>query len=509
MLPWIALDTGRQQQLHQYHYGDIVVKGDVRSYVPDQTASFVGGVTATFGPDVLTSEHLDLLLAPDQLRGVAGGNVLLIDPDATIKASNLEFSWNPQNRYARATNVEMHIAGATIKAEMADMLPNRWTLTNAYFTTSHDKIPIYSVKGKTITIYPGQYAKIDRPDLSILGHHIFTWPSQTFSLNPNASGIRPPNPEYRQGSGLGVNWTSGLLLDPRMTLEGHADAYPGSRPGDGIQLTQSFVAPERNATLLAPRSELSQRFEFGYFESLEAKAPSDESGYLAQPRQSLSASSNFNAGVTGRGSTDETFSLPSELTYEVSGKAGKQIEGISDFRVETIQRLGQATLERGLWQGSLELPRLHLSPELYVISRADAAYFQGDTPFGWGRLTEGLILEPNKALRLAVAGVGAFQGGTPQYNIDPLYTKTGMAFRGDYKLGPRTFSYMTRWDEHLFWFDREFTFTQAMGAFEAYVIYRRYPGDYRYGVRLRLDQFEDLLKRRRFQRPSQADSDSP
>ena len=227
--------------------------------------------------------------------------------------------------------------------------------------------------------------------------------------------------------------------------------------------------------------------------------PRDELNYLQQPRNALSAQSTFNAGVSGRGRDNEFFSVPASLSYERGGRASSGAY-LSEVRVETIDSYRQPYVTRGEWFNSFELPPVKLGEGLYNMARIDSGLYQSNRAFGWLRGTESLVYKPSSALTF---GAGVFVGtqwGSPDFDIDPLDYKNGVVLRADYVLGPRRLSYLTRYDTHLGWFDHEYVFTQAVGPLQAFLIYRRYPGDSHFGVTLRIDQLQDLLTRRAWRR---------
>jgi hypothetical protein len=341
-----------------------------------------------------------------------------------------------------------------------------------------------------------------RPSLSLFGAHILTWPRQTFNLDPRATGLRLPNLEYRSGT-VGLNWVAGTLVDHHSTVEWHGDAFRGSYPGAGIEYNRSFIPANQAVGLITPRTELNQRFDFGYFDTVLVKTPGAEIDAVDRPRNTVAVQTDFNAGVSGRGAPNETFSFPVEFNYERSGRVGS-LGNLSDFRLETIRDVRQATKTRGEYESSWELPSKRLGRNVFTLSRVDGEAIGGDHAFGWARLSGGLVFQPVRWLTLSAGAMAAAETGTPDFDIDPLVYRNGAFGRADYELGPRRLSLMTRYDSRLGWFDDEVLFTQAMGTLEAYLVYRKYPSDLRYGVLLRINQIADVLKRRNFSRTSDA-----
>jgi hypothetical protein len=67
-------------------------------------------------------------------------------------------------------------------------------------------------------------------------------------------------------------------------------------------------------------------------------------------------------------------------------------------------------------------------------------------------------------------------------------------------LGPTKFSYMSKYDPKLGWYDREYMVSQVAGCVEMFILSRKHPSDYNLGFRFRLDEFYDVLRRRNFNR---------
>src|SRR5688572_13541510 len=96
----------------------------VKANLPEQTVTYADGVKAIYGVTTVRADRLVIYLASNELeapvlavlgtanlvpgmhvpteeielnlatrRGVASGNVLLTDPDGTVRAERLEFNW--------------------------------------------------------------------------------------------------------------------------------------------------------------------------------------------------------------------------------------------------------------------------------------------------------------------------------------------------------------------------------------------------------------------------------
>jgi hypothetical protein len=480
---------------------DLVITSRSRTIDPNRQILIVeGDVTATYAGEVITADKIEIHFAPDQRRGIASGHVQLTDPDGKVTATQIEFSWKPSNRYAKADGVVAVVAGSTISAKSLELTQKLWTFTDFAFTNDRARVPIYKVSGKTMTIVPKKSARVVRPTVSIFGHKIVTWPVQRYTLDPAATGIHPPIPTYHDG-GLGVSWHAGQLVAPETTAEVHFDTFRGELPGSGIQLTHSFLPDSLATRPIAPRTELYQRFDYGYFENLQVGSPQAELDLLSSPRNAITILNNNNSAAIGRGVPGEEFTFPVEAGYENGGPIGS-FGYFTDLRVESIRKVGdEKNLTRSEAEGSLEFPSYTVNQNTQFISRADAEIFRSNQSFGWGRLSGGLAYTPSKGLSLGVGLAGAFQSGKPDYDIDPLAYTNGAMARADYNLGPHEFGVLFHYDVRRGLFDKEFLLGQVMGPFQAYVLYRQYPGDTHFGFTLRLDPLFDALRRRRLPTP--------
>jgi len=476
---------------------DLIVTSEVVNFDPATgIGTFSRGVVAQYGPTTVRAERL--VIDRNNRTAEAAGNVRLEDPDATLTADNLKFSWDPTNRTGEADNIQALIANVSISARRAELTPELWTFYDVAGSSCRNDPPLYQIRSRKLTIRPGQTGRAERPTLYLFGRKIVTVPDRSFNLNPRTEGFNIPSFSYRRGQGLGVAWNSGFLLDPRTNLNAIAGAFPGSKPGLGLNVTRTLLPTERITTFLTPESEFGERFRAGYLDNVEILRPDQEYRFYRTPQKSISLGSNFNSGVTDRGG-DVTFSKPLEAIYEQGGEQ-RGFGYTGQARLQTISRASEATLARAVFRGTLSLPTFQIAPRVQSLVRLDAQAFIGGRQFGWTRALIGATYQPVPQVTLAA---GAFLGqevGTAEYDIDRLVAKSGFALRGDLNLGPTKVSYLTKWDRQLGFFDREYRISQVVGCLEPFILYRQRPSTYNIGVRFRLDEFYDLLRRREFRR---------
>jgi lipopolysaccharide export system protein LptA len=477
---------------------DLVVSSESSHFDPlTQTFTFSRGVVATYGVTTVRADRLVIHNASGDQNGEAVGHVQLEDPDVNMTAENLRFSWKPEARTGHAENAVIHIANVTLRVKRAEIKPEQWDLYDVSGTACRNDPPFIEARTRHLVVHPGKSGKAVRPTLYVLGNRIVSLPDRSFNLNPKTEGFNLPALSYRRGAGLGISFQSGFLLTPQTNLAVSAGVFPGSLPGYGATLTRSLLPEERVNNIVTPASELGERFRTGYLENIQVTSPDQERRSLRNEKRSIAVSSVWNQGSVARG-TRVSYSKPLEGVYEVGG-AADDIGFIGQARMQTIRANNGPIHTRLLLSGTAGITPRPIAANLDLVGRVDTSLFLG-TNFGWVRGSAGLVYHPVPQVALAGGAFLSQEFGSTIFEVDRLYAKNGFVFRADFNLGPTKFSYMQKWDQTLGWFDREYTASQVVGCLEPFVLYRKYPNDYNFGVRFRLDEFYDVLRRRDFRR---------
>lgn len=471
---------------------------------PTDTYTFTGDVVATYGIEKVQADTLVVHMTDRSAK--ASGNVRFDDPDGNLTADSLSFDWTPGKSHGTAENFVAHLANVTLRAARAEISPNKYELFDVSGTSCRRDPPLFALKTRHLILYPESYGKAERPSVDILGHRILSLPDRTFNLNPRTEGFNPPSISYRKGNGLGVSFRSGFLLSQRTDVVTTFSSYPGALPSYGVVYTQSLLPAEKIAHIVTPRSELSERFSFGYLENILVEHPEDETSFLRRTRKSLGFDSLWNQSSTGRGDPAH-YTKPLEGVFETGGISGP-VGYYGQARLQSIRRNGEDINTRLVLAGSAGPQSRLIGKNLSTLARVDTSLFVGPN-YGWMRGMAGVVYRPITQFTASAGGYASTQFGDSQYAIDPLFSRNGMVFRGDLNLGPTKFSYMSKWDHTLGWFDREYTASQVVGCLEPFVVYRGNPSTYNIGIRFRLDDFYDLLRRRDFRRGSGSNTISP
>jgi lipopolysaccharide export system protein LptA len=478
---------------------DLVVTSETNRYDPvTDVFTFERGVVARYGPTTVRAERL---VVDRRLRKAqATGNVRVEDPEAELSADNLDFSWDPLKRTGHAENVRARLANVNISAREANISPERWELLDVAGSSCGQRTPLYQIRTRRLVVTPGRSGRAERPNVYLLGRRILTLPDRSFSLDPRTQGFQFPAISYRRDGQVGVSWNSGFLVNSQTNLALNFSTFPNVRPGYGIIATRTFLPAEKSTDIVTPSSEFSERFRYGFLENIQVRNPDQERRFLRTNRKAVSIASQFNQGVVGR-RIDLSFSKPLEVVGELGGAFRGDGGYLTQARLQAIQRGGESVNTRAVLIGSALLPSYSIAPGLNTLVRLDTTSFVGDDLFGWVRGLVGVTYKPLRQVTLSGGAVLAGEFGTATYReIDPLYAKDGYVMRADVDLGTTRVGYMQKWDRRLGMYDREYYASQAIGCLEPFVLYRKYPGEYQLGLRFRLDEFYDLLRRREFKR---------
>ncbi|CAN5661218.1 hypothetical protein BH11ARM2_BH11ARM2_16790 [soil metagenome] len=458
--------------------------------------SYENGVIVDYGPTKLTAERVSGNAR--QKTAKASGNVLIVDPEGTIQATDVDLKWAEGSRRATARDVHIQIAGARLQAKSAELTDALWVFSDIDGTTCRNNTPLYSIHSPRLEIVPGKSGRVIHPRVSLFGKSLLTLPTQKFNLDSRVKGIRFPNIAYRRDQGLGVAWSGQFLLNEQTAGGFDFGAFRGGYPTYSLGVSKSYVPAEKTTALITPRDDLGDRFNLGYFDDIELDNPETGYGLLSNRRSTLALLSQFNRGAS-IGPSYLSYSKPVEFVYEGGGNV-RGLGTLGQIRVQNIRNQDSRAVNRVSLGGTALSRVIPVGRGIGALGTLDAQGWLGGNNHGWARGSAGLVYQPARELTLGAAGFYGKEVGQTDFPADSLYTQTGYSLRADLKLGGFRGRYMVRYDTRLKWFDREYSVNQVFGCLEAFLIYRQYPQNYQIGVTLRVDQFVGVLTRRKFER---------
>jgi hypothetical protein len=455
------------------------------------TLSYTNGATVTYGVTTLTADTVTVDLAA--MRGVAKGHVHVTDPDVTIDAEELDFTWKNKQQFGHIGAFSGLFEGLSIRAASADLSPGKVILTDIEARPASSP-GLYRLESKRLTFIAGKYIQIKNPHLRVLGVDIPWHKTMTFNQDPRVSGVSLPAFSYSNGS-YGVNYSPSQLIEPQTSFQMWADIFKGSDPHYGVELAHTYLNPSiPNQGKIVPTSDLDARFGYGYFDNVKIVSPRVEFQTERLLRDSIAFDTDVNQGSTDRLPGGNITKL-GEVVYENGGPLGSLAQA-SDLRLQTAKEEYQSSFTtRFIANTSIGLPPMRLLPDLDSVIRFDAQGFASDRLFGWARAQFGLAVNPVKPITLSAAYVTAAEEGTPDLTTDELYNNGAWCFRGDAYFGSIRASYLLRYYLNGIFFDNEYEISQVVGALRVSVLYRTFPSDFRFGVTFRLDEIIATLKK--------------
>lgn len=454
---------------------------------------FTKGVTADYGLTKVESDELEIHEEATGSFALAKGHVRLTDPVGELEGNEVRFSWVQQVGYAENVRIVADSIQASVRH--IDLQPQKWILTDVQATGFTNRVPLLNLKSPKVEIVPGKSVVTRKPKLGLLGYFVGPFPDAHSSLTSTSTGLRYPTPSYKQGHGVGVSWASTVAVAKSTSFIGSYVNYARTVPAYGFHLATTLVKERGADEALPPRYDLGDRFDFSYFQNIQIADPASDYQFLGYRRQTLALSTVSNSPATGRDDFGH-YSKPLDLTYEQSDTIGSTaIYG--QFRAQQIRRGSDPITNRSLgWLSAAPRP-LVINKQLSAFAFGEGMVF-GDTGFHWGRLQSGVVFQPVPYLRLSGAAFAGEEWGDAKFLADKLDRKSGFVARTDLLSGPTKVSYLMKFDPRARGeYDREYSVSQAIGILQAYIVYREYPSQFRYGLQLRFDSLMDALSQRR------------
>ena len=459
---------------------------------------FSGNVRVIYGPTTITADVVEVDPTPGVETATATGHVALLDPEGSLTASMLTLKFAARAETAEAENVNASIAGAKFSAKRMLISRTEWQFEDVQGTTCRNQLPLYQVRSRKITIRTSDGGRIQRPSLYLFGKRIVDLPTQKFNLDKRVQGVRIPSVSLRKDTGLGVAWSGSALVSKDTSLAGYIGSFKRAWPTFGLAYSKSFLPSSADQGQLVPRDELSDRFEYSWFETIDVNRPEDERRYLSARRQTAAIASEWNR-VSRNGTGEVRVSKAIDAVYERSEPVGN-FAYYSQVRLQHVRAERESFRPRAVMLGSVALPKLELAPNVLLQTRLDSSVYASKRLFGWARFSSGVSYQPSKMLAVGLSYLSGNEFGDEDFRVDALQFRQGWNARVDLDLGSTRFRYLTKHDAGRGWYDAQLSIYQVVGCLELFVVSKKFDKDFRFGFKIRVDQFVDLLQRRDFQR---------
>lgn len=422
------------------------------------------------------------------------------DPEAVITGESLRLDWGAKT--GEVKHLRLAAGGVTVRAASANIRPQSWDLAEVEGTSSRRDPPTYRARAQSVSLVPGKQGVARRLVFEFFGVPLGPLPRSTFNLDQRVTGLKIPEFSNKKGVGFGVSWSSSVLVDDRTALFAGVGAFPRQSTGSNFTIARSGLDPTKLGAAIIPRDDLGAFADDGWFSNLLVREPGEQGDLLRARRNSVSLGTIWNAGTTGRLPDASDVSKAFDLAAERGGTVGKSGFGLR-ARVQRVRTDPTSPwLDRFLVDGTFGPPDLKLSRDISLVSRVD---FRGTAsrngPYGFGRVESGLAWVPSGRLAVGVGASYLSTSGTPDFAFDSMPHGSSLSIRGDLREGPVTLRALWRYDlVSREWYDQQYEVALVADGFEPYVASRRFPSDYRVGLRFRLDKFLPRLLQREIKR---------
>lgn len=479
-------------------------QGEVRVQYQSVETEFVRGASGTrmrlrFEGDVVVSWQQSELRANtvvyDELSGElsAQGEVRLSDPDGRIEAEALQ--WNTITRTGRAEDALLQVQSTTLQAKVLEAEAGHYRAQGVTFWLAREGRPPVYVTANRVSINDGRTARVSGMTLHLYGINLGPWPSWSFRLDRRTEGLRLPR-IVPTNEGLGYAWGSDYSFSDQLLLDGSIEALLGEPIRSGLRLTYSLDKETANVRQL-PTEDLGERVANGWFNSVDIKTSEHERGEVSANRNLLSAAIYGNRRTFGRENNEDRVNQWFKLDYTRSEDVQGWGINLSTSYQRTQPAPGEAAVDRLLSQATILAPTYDFGGGWKSHIRGDLFSTVGGSPFGFARGEFGTYRTFGGGLTAGVAVALSSEFGKPDFDFDRLHSRGGLLVRFDYERGPYTGRYLAKWDDGRGgWYDQEYEMALVADVFEPFVLYRRFPGEFRIGVRLRMDAFRNTVRRR-------------
>lgn len=457
-------------------------------------AVYSGGVKATYGPTVLYADTLELVMNEAQSRGLAEGNIRLVDPDGQMTADKLEFDW--KNDTGEALNVVIKSFRMTIRAKSLKIRPGNWTFVDVAATSCDRAVPLYLIRAPRIDVQPGRRAIVRHIELQAFGSRVASLPYYRLSLDNSATEFAMPRISLDEEGKSSASVTNAFYLDPNTLLGSSVKVADGLYPKYAASISRNLLTSKEASGSFSPQSELGDSSRRNFFDSVTVMNPFQEKAYLGQTRSALTVGTYWNQRTPGR-LVNQTLNKPIEVIYELGG-GSEGFDALGQLRLQSIGLANGPRHERAVASSVVSLPVYGLAKNLQFASKLSAiAFLNPGGEYSWGQAQLGLIYTPVKDVFVGGAYEVADEFGSPLFQSDRPYSKSSLNLRLHWGLGPTKIGFLAKYDfSQRRWYDDEISFSQVAGCVEPYFVWRRFPREISFGVGLRLDEFFDKLSKR-------------
>lgn len=460
-----------------------------------KTLHFTGDVVAVYGTTTLRCRSLRLDM--EARRGVAEDGVSAVDGDSTLACRRLAFDW--MNKTGEAEDATLTAGSLQLAASKVRVLEATYEVERASLSLDRSGQSGVKIEAESATIVPGKQGVARRAFVHIGGTKLGPFATYRFNLDERANRFSWPGLELEGGKKPKLSWRSTFEVGRDLYATGNWASLQGEYPYLGVFVGFSPAGLNDPAAPVVPTSDLREFASLGWFNQIGMRQPESVTGAFRQRRLTFGVGSSINESTEVRSPNEPDVSKPFDLVTELGGPVGPA-GGRLTARYQRIQpRPKSGHVDRLYLSGTLVGPEFQLGHGLSLHSRMDGLHtVSEDHNFSWIRGEAGLLWQVTDSLRLGGAYVIGKNHGVPDFDFDRLIAPESWHLRFDLQSGPYGVSGLFKYDiDRRRWYDTEWEFSLYAGALQPYIQYRSWISQFKFGLRLRLDALDSILKRKR------------
>lgn len=503
------------QQRPLLRLGDVTIEADRMDVeVEERRHLFHGRVSMRYFDTTMEAESAVV----DLTRGKVSlsGNILISDPWGLLRADSAEADIEEIAsdsgpgiflfKGGTARGVELVALEGRVRAETLQLLPRKEgqrssiiKMTDVIATACDRATPDFLFQFRELTVKPGDAANWKGAQLHLGKGFRLGFPDYYTILGPQETGVLLPQPLFTSGFKPGYRWRNVFPITTE--AQGY---FEQTAAFDGVPIVNMRLAysleprAERDERKpIAIRDENGERFRNGYWDNVTVREMRHEEASIAGGASVAYIGRSTNVGAVQRPGAG--------LRYDRDWFVGAQTSGLFgslpwQAQVEygpIRERLTQPGVNRLQAHGSVLVANLPISDGVSFRARADVGSFFGNAPaYTWIRPLFGIVFRPSDEFTFSIAYFKALSFGSPQFDIDRLYSTEALHFRSDFKFPATTVSVLLKYDfDRRELYDIEVGLSQLMHCVRPYIAYRKDPGAITFGFELEAQRlFEALSK---------------
>ncbi len=512
----IGAEANLAQQRPILRLGDVTIEADRAEFeIDERRQTFRGRVLLRYFETTVVAD--EAIVDAERGKVLLNGNLTLTDPFGIIRATTMEFDVREiredgeNDRYeflgGTARNVDVEAFEGRFRADLLSVRPRIGREPGAITihmegvtaTACDRETPDFEFRFKELQVHPGDVARWKGAEFRLGKGFKLPFPDYYATIGRQEAGLLLPQPTLSSGFRAGYRWRNLFEIGPAAQAMFEQSAAFDAVPSVNMHFAYALDGnryDKRRPILI--RNEDGERFKNGYWDNVTVREMRHEEESIAEGAMTAYIGRRTNVGSVQRLDTSLRFDREWFLGVQHSGKLGNASWQAQLDYGAVRPRLSSDGFRRFEGYATVLVPDVKLTEDVSFRVRGDLGTFFGNASgYSWFRPMVGLAYCPSKSLQVSLSYFKAQAFGTPQLDIDRLYSSHAIHLRTDVNLAATNLSVLLKYDfDRQQLYDIEIGLSQLMHCVRPYVAYRSSPGAISFGIQLEAQKlFESLSQR--------------